>query len=226
MCALSCNAMGRRGPIPKPTALKRAAGNPGRRQLNENEPLPPEGEVAAPAWLTPEGKRVWDAIAPVAVTMKTLTTADVYPFARYCEAFARWLELNAWLKKNGTTYTMKGKDGKPRYAAEFPQAIEHRRLYEILIRLEGNFGLTASARSRLNVLPAAAAAPAEQAQKSEDLRDFFAGGGPAAGVAPRVIAGGEEESQEIEQAQADQDVGRGAPSRSGRTGKRGRKAAG
>ena len=36
-----------RGRRPKPTALKRAAGNPGKRALNHAEPQPPEG---LPTW--------------------------------------------------------------------------------------------------------------------------------------------------------------------------------
>ncbi len=215
--------MGARGPQPKPTSLKRAAGNPGRRQLNEHEPLPPEGEIVPPPWLSAKARSIWDAVAPVAIAMKTLTTADVLPFARYCTAFARWLELTQWLEKNGTTYTLKDARGKPKYAAEFPQAIEQRRMYEVLIRLESHFGLTAASRTRLHVVGAPNIPGNADDARNDSLRDFFAGGGPAAtlslgATAPEVIT---------PHTQAEADAAGGDPAaRPGRAGKPRRARAG
>ncbi len=146
--------MGARGPQPKPTELKKAAGNPGRRQLNAHEPIPPAGDVAAPPWLSEQGRRVWNEVAPVLLAMKTLTTADVYPFARYCEAQARLWELHKFLYTkgpSGAVYSVKNDAGKVRYVAELPQAIEYRRLLEVVIKLEDRFGMSAAARSRINV---------------------------------------------------------------------------
>ena len=47
--------MATRGRKPKPTALKVLEGNPGKRPLNENEPIPPKGSIKCPSWLLPEG---------------------------------------------------------------------------------------------------------------------------------------------------------------------------
>jgi P27 family predicted phage terminase small subunit len=145
--------MGLRGPQPKPSALKIAQGNPGRRAISENEPIPPPGTVVPPPWVDGQALEIWTYIAPVLVAMKTLTTADVLPFARYCIAYARYLELREALWKkgwSGTTYPIRT-DGKTRGVAELPQAGELRRLHEILSRLEDRFGLTPSARTRLRV---------------------------------------------------------------------------
>lgn len=181
--------MGLRGPLPKPTAIKQAQGNPGKRRLNDGEPLPPPGEISPPAWLGARGREVWDQVAPVAIAMRVLTTADVLAFARYCEAFARYVELKTWLAKNGTTFAKKNPKGKVVWVGEFPQAIEFRRWHEILIRLENNFGLTPAARARLNVEASGAAstlpppATPEEA-KNRAIEDFFSGGGPAAPRTP------------------------------------------
>lgn len=54
--------MATRGRKPKPTALKLLEGNPGKRPINEHEPIPPKGTVKCPSWLEQEAKRngsVW-----------------------------------------------------------------------------------------------------------------------------------------------------------------------
>lgn len=148
--------MGLRGPPAKPTALKAAQGNPGRRQLTENEPVPPPGPIAPPAWVTGAAAQIWNDLAPVLIAMRTLTTADRLTFGRYCVDFARFLELKTHMWDRGwtgTCYPIKDKKGKTRFAGELPQAAELRRLHEILVRLEDRFGLSPSARTRLRVAP-------------------------------------------------------------------------
>lgn len=193
--------MGLRGPVPKPTAAKIAAGNPGRRQLNEEEPIPPAGEISAPDWLGDRARTVWNAVAPTCVTMKTLTTADVLPFARYCECFARWLELNEFMIKKGptgTTYAKRSKDEKGKskldYVYELPQASEWRQLFGILQRFEDRFGLNAAARSRIRVqLTAGVVAQTPQQKRDEEKRDYFRGGGPRP---PRLVSESDEEPRQ------------------------------
>ena len=48
--------MATRGRKPKPTALKVLEGNPGKRPLNDREPVPPKATLKCPAWLLPEAK--------------------------------------------------------------------------------------------------------------------------------------------------------------------------
>jgi P27 family predicted phage terminase small subunit len=73
------------GRRPKPTALKVLQGNPGKRKLNQQEPKPPQGSVTVPETLSGVAKAVWLEVAPVAIAMGTLTTADVAAFSKYCE---------------------------------------------------------------------------------------------------------------------------------------------
>ena len=47
------------GRKPKPTSLKVLEGNPGKRQLNPNEPKPDASVPKCPAWLSKEAKREW-----------------------------------------------------------------------------------------------------------------------------------------------------------------------
>ena len=55
--------MATRGRKPKPTALKVLEGNPGKRPLNDREPVPPKGTLKCPAWLLPEAKKEWKRLA-------------------------------------------------------------------------------------------------------------------------------------------------------------------
>ena len=48
-----------RGRKPKPTALKRLEGNPGKRPLNRKEPVPEGDLFAAPQWLSPSQADGW-----------------------------------------------------------------------------------------------------------------------------------------------------------------------
>ena len=75
--------MATRGRKPKPTALKLLEGNPGKRPLNANEPIPPQGEVKCPSWLLPEAKKEWKRLAPAMESMGILTLADEKAFAGY-----------------------------------------------------------------------------------------------------------------------------------------------
>ena len=113
--------MGRRGPKPKPSAAG-SHGNPGKRALSENEPVPPAGDIIPPDWLSFDGRWIWDSIAPVAISMRTLTTADVLTFARYCDRFARYLELKTFVREklHGNPFYVRYDDkGKIVYAGEF-----------------------------------------------------------------------------------------------------------
>ena len=56
--------MGRRGPAPKPTAIKILEGNPGKQKLNHNEPKPPT-IIAIPK---PPSRLLKDAKAGMAAT--------------------------------------------------------------------------------------------------------------------------------------------------------------
>jgi P27 family predicted phage terminase small subunit len=73
------------GRRPKPTALHVLRGNPSKKKLNQGEPKPPEGAVSVPETASIVAKVVWSELAPVALAMGTLTTADIAAFTTLCE---------------------------------------------------------------------------------------------------------------------------------------------
>ena len=78
--------MAKTGRKPKPSALKRLEGNPGKRPLNELEPIPPVTGLTCPKHLLPEAKKEWKRLAPILMGMGLLTAADAVPFEGYCTA--------------------------------------------------------------------------------------------------------------------------------------------
>ncbi|GAA2789980.1 phage terminase small subunit P27 family [Streptomyces showdoensis] len=80
--------MGKRGPAPKPTALRVLHGDR-KDRINTEEPRPAEGDVAPPAWLSNEAVEVWDTLADQLTATGVLTGWDVEAFANWCDAVAR-----------------------------------------------------------------------------------------------------------------------------------------
>ena len=69
------------GRKPKPTSLKVLEGNPGKRQLNPNEPKPDASIPKCPAWLSKEAKREWKRLVPFLEQAGLLTQVDRAAFA-------------------------------------------------------------------------------------------------------------------------------------------------
>lgn len=93
------------GRRPQPTALTVLRGNPSRKKLNENEPVPPAGEITKPGGLSPGAGLVWDELAPICLHMGTLTPADLRPFTTLCELQATFTA--AMVSKGGPAFDVK-----------------------------------------------------------------------------------------------------------------------
>lgn len=142
--------MGRRGPAPQPTALKLARGNPGKRALPKNEPKPePPSRLDPPSWLTAEAKKKWRAMAPKLATAGLMTVADVDALARYCDTWTRWRQCCRVIDRGGMTYEVKNQHGAVVQIVARPEVGIARSLAQQLARLEQEFGMTPSARSRV-----------------------------------------------------------------------------
>ena len=80
--------MGLRGPAPKPIAIKRLEGNPGKRKLNEAEPTPTLGASECPDHLDDVARKEWDRLTSILLAIKVLTEADYIAFANLCQAYS------------------------------------------------------------------------------------------------------------------------------------------
>lgn len=136
--------MATRGRKPKPTALKILEGNPGKRPLNEHEPVPPKAVIKCPMWLEPEAKKEWRRLAPALESMGILTTVDITAFAGYCQAYARWKEAEEFISQHGSIFqTPSG------YVQQVPQVSIAQQNLKIMQSFCSEFGLTPATRSRI-----------------------------------------------------------------------------
>lgn len=142
-----------KGRKPKPTHLKLVTGNPGRRPLNGQEPQPEKKRPRAPKHLTDNARKAWRHVVGLLDRMGVLTEADGVAVEALCEAYADVLSARAELKAFGSNYYQTtGKDGGVMHRAHPAVAV----LQDADRRLKGwlaEFGLTASARTRITVQP-------------------------------------------------------------------------
>jgi len=144
--------MGRRGPPPKPVALRVLHGNPGKRPLN-GKPQPPVEAPRCPKALNPEARKVWKRIVPQLKMMGVLASVDRDALVAYCRTYARWKAAEDFLEKHGEVYPIRDEGGKVKCMMQFPQVAIARNLLQTLRAYQQEFGLTPSARSRIDITP-------------------------------------------------------------------------
>lgn len=170
--------MGKRGPKPKPTALRRLEGNPSRRPFPANEAMPelaPPG-AAPPAHLSAKAKAEWRKLYGPLRNCGLLTTADLSAFGVYCAAYGLWQEAQERLAKDGRIVTTPNghKQASPWIAIARHEA-------ELMKGLMDRFGMTPASRSR--IAPAGTPPPPpEDEPEDDDPPPMGAGMGEFAGL--------------------------------------------
>lgn len=142
--------MGRRGPKPQPGAVKEQKAPVRSRHAKTvaaQQPVPPLAAIAAPDWLKGEGLKLFRRHAPMLRGLKLLTEADVPAFARYCKHYARWIDLQKRLDREGDIYEIETASGKVRRAD--PAFVMADRLDRMLLAIEDRFGLNPAERQRI-----------------------------------------------------------------------------
>ena len=138
----------RTGRKPKPTALRRHEGNPGKRGFNADEPVPPPGCPDCPPHLSRPAQEEWDRLGPELARMGVLTLADRAAFAAYCQAWARWVEAEERLK------TLPAMVRTPNgHVQQNPWLAVANKQLELMGRYMTELGLTPASRSRITVPP-------------------------------------------------------------------------
>src|ERR671929_1500378 len=99
--------MGLRGPAPKPTAIKRLEGNPGKRKLNEAEPILTSGVPECPDYLDDVAKKEWGRLSAILTAMKVLTEADYIALANLCQSYSTLITAQKQMNKTGILYKSK-----------------------------------------------------------------------------------------------------------------------
>ena len=137
-----------RGRKPKPTALKKAEGNPGKRALNHAEPEPPEGLPSCPEHLSEAAREEWARVAGTLHGMGVLSIVDRAGLAAYCQAYGRWVEAERRLAEG--PQLVRTPSG---HVQQSPWMGVANKQLEIMGRYMAEFGMTPASRSRVAVDP-------------------------------------------------------------------------
>jgi P27 family predicted phage terminase small subunit len=134
------------GTKPKPTELKRLAGNPGRRPLNDSEPKIAGGLPTCPAYLDKVARREFNRVLKAFGKTRLLTIADRGTLAMMCQMYSRWIAAERSIAEDGLV--VKTSFGN---LIQNPAIGIANRCCELYMRAAVEFGMTPSSRSRLSV---------------------------------------------------------------------------
>lgn len=135
-----------RGRKPLPTAQKKLRGNPGKRKLNNEEPVYTRRAPDCPEYLTGLARKEWTRVVNLLAAAGVVVEIDRAALAAYCDAYQRWIEARQKVTKQGTVLT--GPNGG---LYQNPHLSVANKALEQMIKIASEFGMTPSSRSRLKV---------------------------------------------------------------------------
>lgn len=144
--------MGRSGPRPKPTALKRLEGKPKKKR---NEPKPTADGLRVPGHLDKDAKLCWSRIVPQLKKLGVATKIDRDSLEIYCTTFSQFRQYQRTIRKEGPVQKIFNEDGSLKYAQERPEIRLAKNAADLMLKIQREFGMTPSSRSTID-LPAGA----------------------------------------------------------------------
>lgn len=151
--------MGKRGPAPKPTALKLIDGTKESR-INRDEPIPIDEAPECPADAAADVRVIWDFVVEQLSAMHLAKACDRDSLRCFCEAVVNHRKASAVLANS--SILVKGIHGN---WVRNPALAVQRDSANLIRAFAGEFGLTPAARSSIVV-----------GQKREDDSNPFAQG--------------------------------------------------
>lgn len=143
--------MGKRGPASKPTTIKKLQGNPGKRELNKDEPKykVPGKLPDPPETLTGDkyARKEWKTLGTILLHVGVLTEGDYDALAIYCKLFSRWYQAEQKVREKGlTTTSAKG------VIATRPEVKIAQETVKLMKEYLKEFGLTPASRSTIKAI--------------------------------------------------------------------------
>jgi P27 family predicted phage terminase small subunit len=131
--------------------MKKLAGNPGKRPLNENEPQPRAASARVPHGLTPGAQKYWRGMARDLIALEVLTVSDVPAFILMAEHYAVARQAAHDLVQDGKLkLTVIDTNGNERKAPLLQVLRDNAAAYRMFAV---EFGMTPSSRGRIKVGP-------------------------------------------------------------------------
>ncbi len=163
------------GRPPKPTAVKRLEGNPGKRKLNNAEPQYGQAGLTCPRWLRLAARAEWRRVAPLLKDGKVITAADRAALAAYCVSYARWMQAEAKLD-GGLSQTVPIVNKKGDVIGEKdvarPEVTIAQQYQRLMLAAAGKLGMDPSSRSKVSVVKDEVKNPIlELLQRNRDSRE-------------------------------------------------------
>ncbi len=150
--------MGKRGPPPKPSALKQLQGTHRPDRAARNEVVAPPGVPRRPDDLPETAAAKWDELVPLLLERGTLSLEDGAILETHCRAYAQMLAYQGQAEKKPIIKTPYGPKVNP-------AAGEARKWMAIVTQTGDRLGANASARSRVGAEPKASKPDAEEEMK-------------------------------------------------------------
>jgi P27 family predicted phage terminase small subunit len=157
------------GRKPSPTALKLVKGNPGKRALNKKEAKLDLAEPTPPEFLNTDAKVEWGRVVGTLYRAGLMTELDRAVLAAYCQAYGRWAQAERALSRMADkdeynrALMVKTHNGT---AIQNPLVGTANKAKADMVRYALEFGMTPSARSKVNATP--------HEQSAEDItKEFF-----------------------------------------------------
>jgi P27 family predicted phage terminase small subunit len=143
-----------RGRRPKPTALKKLEGNPGKRPLNEHEPKPEGDLYAAPQWMS-ESQRVGWGYAITHAPYGLLKHLDRSILAIWVVAE----DLHREASEKISQYGLLTKSPNAGLPLQSPYLAILNKQAQIMLKAGAELGFSPSSRSRVQVVPDVSPSP-------------------------------------------------------------------
>ncbi len=146
-----------RGPKPKPTATKKAAGTLRKHRQNAAEPVFSADGVYPPDVIANDMVALaeWNRIAPDLVRVRIVTNVDVAVLAAYCNSFARWQMAEEKLRRDGLLVEAP----RTKVPMHNPYRDIARQERSDCIRFAAELGISPSARTRVKGVEAPPSSP-------------------------------------------------------------------
>lgn len=135
----------------KATAVKKLAGNPGKRKLNEFEPEPELVLPPAPVELAEIGRAKWDEMTLLLYNQGVMTEMDQEILRIFCEEFEMYVDATKNMKAFGGP-VVKTEGGNP---IQNPYLSVANKCKERMIKILLEFGMSPASRSRVTSAPRA-----------------------------------------------------------------------
>lgn len=135
-----------RGRKPKPTHLKLIDGNPGKRPLNDAEPMPETPLGEPPEWMSAREKQIWrDALRSAPDGM--VKDLDMSVFAAWVGHYSVWEHAKQQVTRFGTMVRTPVQN----LVQQNPYLAVMNKQSQLMMKAAAELGFTPSARSRVRL---------------------------------------------------------------------------